>query len=88
MSTIIKPAFTSDPTEDNYTVFGPSGFLELSSHAHPEGGASQLELLLLERSGAVTLALSKDDGPTINLTKAEWEELKLHGDELWDNGTN
>lgn len=88
MSTIITPAFTSDPTEDDYTVFGTSGFVELSSHTHAEGGASQLELLLLERGGDVTLALSKDDGPNLNLTKAEWEELKLHGDELWGGCTN
>lgn len=88
MNTIIKPAFTSDPSEDDYTVFGPSGFVELSPHTHAEGGASQLELLLLESSGAVTLALSKDDGPNLNLTKAEWEELKIHGDELWGNCTN
>lgn len=88
MSTITKPAFTTDPTEDDYTVFGPSGFVELSAHTHPEGGSSELEILLLERSGAVTLSLSKDDGPNLNLTKAEWEELKLHGDELWGGCTN
>lgn len=68
--------------EDAATFAGPSGYLQLS-RPRQDGGQAHVEVFLLHQEGTVALSLSKDGGADLLLTKAEWEELKLHGDDAW-----